>query len=139
MKTIQMTSNSSGRPVANQFELIDGFGNRFFQSYNSMIAKISNVGKVFLDKNYWDYSTTTGKYRNAFLGENIAETRKKIKSGEYILDDLNAEMEEHQEQELKAKFFQKWKDEDEAKAQAFRNERLALRMKLNGGYTKGGH
>ena len=89
MKTIQMTSNSSGRPVANQFELYDDLGNRFFQSYNSMIAKISNVGKVFLDKNYWDYSTTTGKYRNAFLGENIAETRKKIKSGEYLLVDLN--------------------------------------------------
>jgi|TARA_R100000479_G_scaffold54981_1_gene26072 hypothetical protein len=97
-----------------------------------MIAKISNVGKVFLDKNYWDYSTTTGKYRNAFLGENIAETRKKIKSGEYILVDLNAEMEAHQEQELKAKFFQKWKDEDEAKAQAFRNERYAERLRVNG-------
>ena len=134
-----MTSPSSGRPVANQFELIDGLGNRFFQSYDSMIAKVSNFGKVFLDKNYWDYSTTTGKYRNRFLNENIAQTRAKIKSGEYILVDLNAEMEAHQEQELKNKFFAKWKAEDEAAAQAFRNERLALRMKLNGGYTKGGH
>ena len=132
MKTIQMTSNSSGRPVANQFELIDGLGNRFFQSYRSMIAKISNSGKVFLDKNYWDYSTTTGKYRNRFLNENIAQTRAKIKSGEYILIDLNAEMDAYQENELKAKFFDKWKAQEEAEAQKFRNERYAERLAVNG-------
>lgn len=59
-----------------------------FQSYNSNITFTSN-GMVLLDKHYWDYSTTTGKYRNIFLGETIAETRKKIKSGEYILTNLN--------------------------------------------------
>ena len=132
MKTIQMTSNSSGRPVANQFELFDGLGNRFFQSYRSMIAKISNSGKVFLDKNYWDYSTTTGKYRNRFLNENIAQTRAKIKSGEYILVDLNAEMDAYQENELKAKFFDTWKAQEEAKEQKFRNERYAERLAVNG-------
>ena len=135
IKTMKMTpiySERSGRPVANQFELFDGLGNRFFQSYRSMIAKISNSGKVFLDKNYWDYSTTTGKYRNAFLGENIAETRKKIESGEYILVDLNAEMDAYQENELKAKFFDKWKAQEEAEAQKFRNERYAERLAVNG-------
>ena len=44
---------------------------------------------VSLDKNKWDYSTTTGRYRNRFLGENINATRKKIKDGTYKLDDLN--------------------------------------------------
>ena len=44
---------------------------------------------VQLDKQYWDYSVTTGKYRNQFLGETKAETQKKIDSGEYILTDLN--------------------------------------------------
>ena len=127
-----MTSPSSGRPVANQFELIDGLGNRFFQSYKSMIAKINNAGKVYLDKHYWDYSTTTGKYRNQFLGEGIAETRRRIKNGEYILVDLNAEMDAHQEQELKNKFFAKWKDEEADKEAAFRNERYAERLKVNG-------
>ena len=53
-----------------------------------MIAKRSK-GKIYLDEYYWDYSVTTGKYRNEFLGEGIAETRKKIASGEYILTDLN--------------------------------------------------
>ena len=134
MKTIQMTSNSSGRPVANQFELFDGLGNRFFQSYRSMIAKISNSGKVFLDKNYWDYSATTGKYRNQFLNEKIAETRKKIESGQYILIDLNSEMDAYQEQELKAKFFDTWKAEEQDQEQKIRNERYAERLKVNGGY-----
>ena len=35
-------------------------------------------------------SNTTGKYRNIFLDENINETKKKIKSGEYKLVDLNS-------------------------------------------------
>ena len=44
---------------------------------------------AYLDKNKWDYSTTTGKYRNQFLGETKKETEKKIESGEYALVDLN--------------------------------------------------
>ena len=49
-------------------------------------------GQIYLDKVYWDYSVTTGKYRNQFLDEGIAETRKKIKEGVYILTDLNKEV-----------------------------------------------
>lgn len=60
-----------------------------FQSYNTVIAVIDENGQVWLDRSSWDYSTTTGKYRNQFLGENTVETRKKIKSGEYKLADLN--------------------------------------------------
>ena len=33
--------------------------------------------------NDWDYSVTTGKYRNQFLGEGIKETREKIANGTY--------------------------------------------------------
>ena len=36
------------------------------------------------------------------------------------------------ENNLKAKYFQKWKDEEEQKEAAFRNERLAERRRLNG-------
>ena len=75
--------------VKNQFLIQDENGNRYFQSYKSIIAKIEPNGKTFLDENTWDYSKTTGKYRNLFLGENKAETLKKIKSGEYILANLN--------------------------------------------------
>ena len=31
----------------------------------------------------WDYSKTTGKYRNIFLEETKQETERKIKSGYY--------------------------------------------------------
>lgn len=74
--------------VANQFIITTSDG-EYFQSYQTVIAFRDNTGKVTLDKNNWDYSRTTGKYRNAFLREGIADTRKKIKSGEYALADLN--------------------------------------------------
>lgn len=61
----------------------------FLQSYNSIIAFMPNIGKTQLDARFWKYSKTTGKHRNEFLGEGIAETRTKIKSKEYILTDLN--------------------------------------------------
>jgi len=88
MKVENMTS-ARGNKVANQFLVTDDKGDEYFQSYRSMIAKKSQ-GKIYLDEYYWDYSTTTGKYRNDFLGEGIADTRKKIETGEYILTDLNS-------------------------------------------------
>ena len=39
------------------------------------------------------------------------------------------------ESKLKERFFQKWKDEEEQKEAAFRNERYAERQRLNGGYN----
>ena len=36
-----------------------------------------------------DYLLKKRKYRNQFLGETKKETEAKIKSGEYILTDLN--------------------------------------------------
>lgn len=73
--------------VKNQF-LIEGEGRTIFQSYNSIIA-IKEAGKIYLDPNFWDYSKTTGKYRNLFLGEDKKETERKIKQGIYILKNLN--------------------------------------------------
>ena len=87
IKVKQMTSLRSYRPVANQFIILTSKG-KYFQSYDSIIVAIEN-GKITLDENTWNYSRTTGKYRNEFLGETIAETRAKIESGEYELEDLN--------------------------------------------------
>ena len=98
MKVNNMTSPHSGRPVPNQFVIIRNNNNdigreEIFQSYNSTIVKEvwdKDWNKtVYLDENYWDYSRTTGKYRNQFLGESKYETQKKIDSGEYILTNLN--------------------------------------------------
>jgi hypothetical protein len=99
MKVRNMRSNS-GREVANQFIITDegrgALGNftrkETFQSYDSVIAVITRwpeKTRVELDEHYWNYSKTTGKYRNLFLEENKKETERKIKSGEYILTNLN--------------------------------------------------
>lgn len=86
-KVSNMTS-SRGNTIANQFEITTSRG-VFFQSYNSIIVFIPEKGKTQLDRTYWDYSKTTGKYRNQFLGEDKQETQQKIDSGEYILKNLN--------------------------------------------------
>ncbi len=91
MKVENIESNN-GNKIANQFVITDDKQNEYFQSYNSMIVKKDYEGdqvKIYLDQKYWNYSNTTGKYRNIFLGETIKDTKAKIKSGEYILTDLN--------------------------------------------------
>lgn len=99
MKLYNMKS-SNGKEVPNQFIMSEeghGANGNFikkevFQSYKSIIAERiawDDRIDVTLDVNCWDYSTTTGKYRNQFLGENKQETQKKIDSGEYKLANLN--------------------------------------------------
>ena len=70
--------------VKNQFVISDN-GNTYFQSYNSIIVKRDINNKITLGNN-WDYSKTTGKYRNLFLRETKKETEKKIASGIYKID-----------------------------------------------------
>jgi len=74
--------------VPNQF-IIQAKEGRYFQSYSTVIAFIPNTGKIVLDENKWDYSKTTGKYRNIFLRETRKETERKIKEGIYLLAELN--------------------------------------------------
>jgi hypothetical protein len=88
MRVYNMLSPRTNNPVANQFIVVDNSGAEYFQSYRSIIAKREH-GKVYLDEFYWNYSRTTSKYRNEFLGHNTKETESKIKSGEFILTDLN--------------------------------------------------
>ena len=97
MKVQNMTSNR-GNKVANQFVITDavtdnngniGHYREVFQSYDSVIVAKNHDGTTFLDSYYWDYSVTTSKYRNQFLGESKKETQAKIDSGEYILTNLN--------------------------------------------------
>lgn len=82
----------TGDVVPNQFVItVDTDKGRVtvFQSYNSVIAMRDEDGKITLDENNWDYSQTTARYRNRFLCENTAETKRKIKAGIYQLADLN--------------------------------------------------
>lgn len=88
IKVKNMRGNHSGRGVANQL-IIQTEKGLYFQSYNTVIAFKPVSGPIVLDRDSWDYSVTTGKYRNQFLREKKAETEAKIKSGEYELQDLN--------------------------------------------------
>ena len=86
MKITNLTSNK-GNTITNQFEIRTETA-LYFQSYQSIIVKIQD-GITYLDPVYWNYSKTTSKYRNQFLGEDKKETEKKIKDGIYILTNLN--------------------------------------------------
>ena len=86
---IENMKTSGGNKAANQFLIYGNDGTVYFKSYEAIIAKVTIDGKVTLDSVYWDWSATTGRYRNDFLGEGIADTRAKIASGEYELANLN--------------------------------------------------
>ena len=90
MKTIkvQNLTSSNGNEVLNQFKIRTEEG-VYFRSYSSIIVFVPNEGKTQLDMNKWDYSKTTGKYRNQFLGETKSETQRKIDKGVYELVDLS--------------------------------------------------
>ena len=88
IKTYSMTSPRTGNPVANQFEIYTPEG-KYFQSYRSIIAFVSNCGKIILDEYYHDYSRTTSKYLTQFLDMNTQERRKAIKDKQIILSNLN--------------------------------------------------
>lgn len=102
LKNIKVSNmvSSSGNKVPNQFiiraktqsENQIAFDTVYFQSYDSIIAEVNYtpLGKtVFLDEEFWNYSVTTGKYRNIFLGETKKETQAKIDNGTYRLVNLN--------------------------------------------------
>jgi hypothetical protein len=93
MEITKMKSHQ-GNVVPNQYDIQIG-DKRIFKSYESVIVMIRN-NKVYLDTKYWKYSNTTGRYRNMFLGETQKETETKIKSGEYILTDLQNELDKEE-------------------------------------------
>ena len=86
MKVENFTSN--GNKIANQFIYRDD-EKTVFQSYSSVIAIRYPDGRIELDADKWDYSKTTGKYRNQFLNETRNETQAKIDQGIYTLTNLN--------------------------------------------------
>ena len=88
MVRVENMKGNTGKAVTNQFLIYTSEG-VYFQSYNSIIAFKPFDGKIQLDANYWDYSKTSGRYRNNFLQETKAQTKRKIESGEYVLADLN--------------------------------------------------
>lgn len=81
----------SGSAAPNQF-IIECENGVAFQSYDVIVAnKYFSNGKVIvqLDEKYWNYSVSTSRYRNQFLGMNTKEVKEKINSGEIQLVKLN--------------------------------------------------
>ena len=85
---VENMRSPKGNQVPNQFIIWADEG-KYFQSYRTIIAFIDNNNNVFLDEDSWDYSRTTGKYRNIFLKENTEQTKYSIEIGEYELTELN--------------------------------------------------
>lgn len=91
--------NDNGNYGANQF-VIETTNATYFQSYDSVVAKVDNKGNLFLSQN-WDYSNTTRKHLYIFLRNHgfrayctAKDMRKAIKDGEVILvnvDSLNVD------------------------------------------------
>ena len=120
----------------------DNYGNAWAKSMgvknNSTASSSVNIGTSANNSyNFLNHSITcidgqTKKTFRFFVDNELVKTATYDKQSKTMqVSDM--------ESKLKERYFQKWKDEEEAKAQAFRNERLAERQRLNGGYTKGGH
>ena len=86
--TVLNMKSSKGNKVPNQF-IIWTDEEQFFQSYQTIIGRRDSEGNVTLDKNRWDYSVTTSKYRNQWLGMNTKEIKKAIDNGTIQLVNLN--------------------------------------------------
>ena len=66
-------------------------------------------------------------------GELIKKAVYNLKTKKATIEDLGLSYFSKTEKDLKAMYFKKWKDEDEAKEQDFRNERYMERLRVNGG------
>lgn len=85
MKVENMVS-INGNSIPNQFVIQDGI-TQYFQSYKTIVAKREN-GKIYIDKDN-PFSVTTSKYLYRFLDVTGKEFKENVKSGKYIIADLN--------------------------------------------------
>ena len=73
---------NNGREVPNQFEIFYKENNKhykIFKSYDSMIIKWEN-GRIIEVGKDWDYSRTTGKYRNLLTNTTKKEFFKMLQN-----------------------------------------------------------
>lgn len=52
------------------------------KSYDKIIV-IKKGGEIYLNADYYDFSTTTSRHRNQFLGVNAKEFNENMKKGRY--------------------------------------------------------
>ena len=95
---VENMTSRSGNIVPNQVILSDMTG-KTFVSYGSKIVYKSKDRaddglplEIVMDDRYWDYSRTTGKYRNEFMNMGVQQVRDHIKTGRIKIGDLNREL-----------------------------------------------
>lgn len=83
-KEVKNITSYNGNKIPNQFILYFNNG-EIFQSYESVIVlQLYNSDIIYLGDD-WEYSTTTGKYRNLYLNMNKKEILKGIKENKIII------------------------------------------------------
>jgi hypothetical protein len=110
---------------------IDYMNVTFYMSYDTCIAFSSIPTGLVVHDNIW--STTTGAHLNTIDGGDLLSKTKRVNAKQFAAK--LAEMEQSQRRSTIA-VYEILKDKKDAE---FRNNRLAQRIKLNGGYSKAGH
>ena len=105
--------------------------------YNIQHVKVGTSSRnsfdfVKLEMSVHDFNDNKKTYTLRVDDELIKQAHYNLKTKEMELEDIKTSNFVQSEKALKVKYFKKWKDEDEAKAQAFRNERYAERLAVNG-------
>ena len=98
IKAFNLNTNS-GAPAQHQIVITYSTPTkevRLFQSYGVLIARNTLNKKTYkrtceLSRNYWDYSRTTARYRNQYLGGDTKQVKKNLKNGVYCLASLNGD------------------------------------------------
>ena len=86
MKVRNMRS-ANGNKVTNQFIIIDEEHNTItFQSYESEIVRINYHNETITVFPHYDYSVTTGKYRNKFMRDYGFRDMDNKKGFEYYME-----------------------------------------------------
>ena len=105
--------------------------------YNIQHVKVGTSSRnsfdfVKLEMSVHDFNDNKKTYTLRVDDELIKQAHYNLKTKEMELEDIKTSNFVQSEKALKVKYFKKWKDEDEAKDQAFRNERYSHRLAVNG-------
>ena len=128
--------------VNNSYNSSKSYGVNDYNIQNVMIGTSSSNSFDFvkLEMSVTDHDkdggynqpTLTKTYQLYVDGELIKKAVYNTKTKNMEIEDVKTSNFVQSEKALNVKYFKKWKDEDEAKAQAFRNERYAERLAVNG-------
>ena len=69
-------------------------GGKYLQSYDKIIAFVNEPRegesrKVYLDKEYWNFSKSTARHRNSFLGLSNSYVNDAVRNNVFIMKNLN--------------------------------------------------